>query len=254
MDAIREGMEFNGRVWKEPRGFIKILELVFGICAFATTSSFSSFLTILFTCKDKGMAQKAKEIHFSYPFALDTIHIPRDPCNETSPVIPLGGPYTSSAEFFVAIGVLTFLYCLAALLLYLFLDKLYRARDMVAQTDFVVTVFFAFMWLVCASAWAHGVNGVKHCTDPAVVSERLTSTKLTEKFPSCNSCLPGQSPNYANLNISVLLGFLNFFIWCGNVWFLWKETAWYRARYPAEGGQPMGSASGPLPASNMDRI
>ena len=26
--SFQNGMEFNGRVWKEPRGFIKILELV----------------------------------------------------------------------------------------------------------------------------------------------------------------------------------------------------------------------------------
>ena len=26
----------------------------------------------------------------------------------------------------------------------------------------------------------------------------------------------------------MLLGFLNFFLWTGNLWYLYKETAWFR--------------------------
>jgi hypothetical protein len=28
--------------------------------------------------------------------------------------------------------------------------------------------------------------------------------------------------------VSVIIGFLNVFLWSANVWFLYKETKWYR--------------------------
>lgn len=131
---------------------------LFGICAFATTSSFSSSLSILYACNGPStptpdIQKKTDEIQFSYPFewvlsrsvsfaailmiillsvfSLTKERIHRDPCNTSTETLFLGGSYASSAEFFVAIGVLTFLYCLAALLIYIFLDKLYRSRDSV---------------------------------------------------------------------------------------------------------------------------
>lgn len=68
--------------------------------------------------------------------------------------------------------------------------------------DFIITVSFAFLWLVCSSAWAHGINGVKTATDPTVLAHRLG--RSNDDNPSCSSCEAGRSPNYANLNISVV--------------------------------------------------
>lgn len=33
-----------------------------------------------------------------------------------------------------------------------------------------------------------------------------------------------------------LFGFLNAVVWGGNVWFVWKETPWFRARSEAQTG------------------
>ncbi|GAU93413.1 hypothetical protein RvY_05360 [Ramazzottius varieornatus] len=234
MDAIRNGMEFNGRVWKEPRGFIKILELIFGICAFATTSSYSSQGSVNYACNDtKDITEHTQTYNFSYPFDLEDYDVRVHPCSLTNNELePLGGSHRSSAQFFVAVGVLTFLYCLGALLLYIFLDKLYRTRENIPLADFILTIMFAFFWLVASSAWAHGVTGVKAATDPNYVVSRLAD-RGSDKV-GCTSCQPGSYPNYANLNISVIFGFLNFFIWAGNVWFLYKETPWYKASHPTE--------------------
>ena len=42
-------------------------------------------------------------------------------------------------------------------------------------------------------------------------------------------------------NASILLGFLNCFLWSCNTWFLYKETAWYRARNQAQDGVAVGN-------------
>ena len=37
----------------------------------------------------------------------------------------------------------------------------------------------------------------------------------------------GSSGGFTGANSATLLGFLNFFLWTGNLWFLYKETAWF---------------------------
>jgi cytoskeletal protein RodZ len=35
---------------------------------------------------------------------------------------------------------------------------------------------------------------------------------------------------YANVTVSVIFGFLNFFIWFGSLWFVYKETKFFKSR------------------------
>ncbi|TNN31140.1 Synaptoporin [Liparis tanakae] len=60
-------------------------------------------------------------------------------------------------------------------------------------SDFVVTVVFSFLWLVSSSAWAKALSDVKTASDPEEV-----------------------------------FGFLNFVLWAGNIWFVFKETGWHK--------------------------
>ena len=38
----------------------------------------------------------------------------------------------------------------------------------------------------------------------------------------------GSSGSFGGAVSAVLLGFLNFFLWTANLWYLYKETAWFR--------------------------
>uniref|UniRef100_A0A7N5JFG2 MARVEL domain-containing protein n=1 Tax=Ailuropoda melanoleuca TaxID=9646 RepID=A0A7N5JFG2_AILME len=88
--------------------------------------------------------------------------------------------------------------------------------------DFVVTVVFSFMWLVGSSAWAKGLSDVKVATDPDEVLLLMSACKQQS-----NKCLPVYSPVMSSLNTSVVFGFLNFILWAGNIWFVFKETGWH---------------------------
>ncbi|XP_077779166.1 synaptoporin-like [Podarcis muralis] len=51
-----------------------------------------------------------------------------------------------------------------------------------------------------------------------------------------NKCMPVRSPVMSSLNTSVVFGFLNFILWAGNIWFVFKETGWHSSgtRHPQD--------------------
>ncbi|XP_010281134.1 PREDICTED: synaptoporin-like [Phaethon lepturus] len=96
------------------------------------------------------------------------------------------------------------------------------AAEEALRLDFIVTVVFSFLWLVGSSAWAKGLSDVKIATDPDEVLLLMSACKQQS-----NKCLPVRSPVMSSLNTSVVFGFLNFILWAGNIWFVFKETGWH---------------------------
>ncbi|CAL1536583.1 unnamed protein product [Lymnaea stagnalis] len=220
---------FNAGVLKEPRGFIKILEFVLSIFAFATTTSHKSSTTFSVVCNGTLPAQTVS-FSYSYPYDLEDVCFVA--C-EKSQCLLSGSK--SSAEFYVFVGVIVFLYCLGALVLYIFFDDQYRRNTRIVIVDFVISVVLTLLWIIGSSAWASGVSDVKTYTDPQEggLFEAIESCKTSN---ACNTISLG---NFASLNVSIIFGFLNFVVWVGNLWFLYKETPWFKvqAKPPTEPGQ-----------------
>ncbi|KAK6319525.1 hypothetical protein J4Q44_G00107360 [Coregonus suidteri] len=214
---------------KEPLGFIRVLEWVFTIFAFATTGGYSGTTHILVNCP--GEKEEVIKAGFGYPFRLPSYGPFKVPvCNSTSPNETfLQGDYSSSAEFYVCVGVFGFLYCTATLVLYLGYQHVYRGGRG-PTIDLLVTAAFAFLWLVSSSAWGKGLTDVKWATNPEHLVEACQ--------PQCS---PGDYPSMGKLNASVIFGFLNLILWAGNCWFIFKETPFHKDNSPAatmEGGVP----------------
>ena len=51
-------------------------------------------------------------------------------------------------------------------------------------------------------------------------------TPPTYGYVQIRDCV-GSAGQFAGANSAVLLGFLNFFLWAANLWYLYKETAWF---------------------------
>ncbi|XP_070758416.1 synaptophysin-like protein 2a [Enoplosus armatus] len=233
MDTVQNlvsGFSLDLGPLKEPLGFIRVLEWVFTIFAFATTGGYSGTSHFTVQCPGSKDMQDVQAM-FGYPFRLSAYpyKIPScngSPSNETF----LQGDFSSSAEFFVCVGVFGFLYCTATLILYLGYQSVYRQTTRGPVIDLVVTAAFAFLWLVSSSAWGKGLTDVKWATNPEHLVE------------SCKNCQPGEFPSMGRLNASVIFGFLNLILWAGNCWFIYKETPFHKDPNPPttmeEGGAP----------------
>ncbi|KAL6111352.1 sypl1 [Pungitius sinensis] len=235
MDAVQtltSGFSLDLGPLKEPLGFIRVLEWVFTIFAFATTGGYTG--TTHFTLKCPKAIDKHIQPMFGYPFRLPAHSYEMVSCNSSQANETfLQGDFSSSAEFFVCVGAFGFLYCTATLILYLGYQHVYRQTSRGPIVDLGVTAAFAFLWLVSSSAWGKGLTDVKWATNP----EQLV------QIPLCNgNCEPGEFPSMGRLNASVIFGFLNLILWASNCWFIFKETSFHKDPNPPatseEGGTP----------------
>lgn len=204
---------------KEPIGFIRVIEWVFAIFAFATTGGYSGTTSLTVECSEE--VSKDVTAVFGYPFRLSAYPYTIPSCDQVaSSEMYLQGDFSSSAEFFVCVGVFAFLYSTATIILYLGFQNVYRQTSRGPMIDLFVTASFAFLWLVSSSAWGKGLTDIKLVTSP----EHLLET--------CSSCKAKDGPSMGRLNASVIFGFLNLILWAGNCWFIYKETPLHKDLVP----------------------
>ncbi|XP_012601899.1 synaptophysin-like protein 1 [Microcebus murinus] len=214
--------QLNLNPLKEPLGFIKVLEWIASIFAFATCGGFKGKTEILVHCPPAN-DNKTIIATFGYPFRLNQasfespLHV--NACEVFWKDHVLIGDYSSSAQFYVTFAVFVFLYCIAALLLYVGYTNLYRDSRKLPMVDFVVTLVVTFLWLVSTSAWAKALTDIKIATGPSIVQELMPCKK-----PGV-TCYFGSVTSMGSLNVSVIFGFLNMILWGGNAWFVYKETS-----------------------------
>ncbi|XP_035244837.1 synaptophysin-like protein 2a [Anguilla anguilla] len=220
---IMSGFRLDLGPLKEPLGFIRVLEWVFSIFAFATTGGYTGTTSFTVNCQ-KPVSVEAK---FAYPFRLPSYGYDFPNCSDPDKPMKmfLQNDYSSSAEFFVCIGVFGFLYCTATLVLYLGYQHVYRETSRGPMIDLALTALFAFMWLVSSSAWGKGLTDVKSMTNP---------DNLVKTIDHCTKdmCTAGTFPAMGRLNASVISGFLNLILWGSNCWFIYKETPFHKPNNP----------------------
>ncbi|CAG12086.1 unnamed protein product, partial [Tetraodon nigroviridis] len=202
------GFRLNFTPLKEPLGFVKLVEWLTAIFAFGSCGGFSGKNIVTVLCGDG--SNQTLDANFHYPFS-------------DSP----GGRLASSAEFFVGVATVCFLYSMLALLVYLGYMHVYKDSDFGPMFDFLITASLVFLWLVCSSAWAKGLQNVKDATGTEGISSTLAvCSNLT--------CQVTEFASLRTLNISVVFGFLNMLVWAGNAWFVYKETRWHSHRFSSQ--------------------
>ena len=236
---------------KEPLGFIRFLEWVFAIAAFATCANFTTQTKYVIQCKADNDGKNGSDSCFNiriqqqirYPFNLDDIPLDlikmhtninsSDNCNlNTSEHIQHPGDYHFNAELFVLTGVLSWIVATVYLLVYVCWPHLYVSSNGKAPiADFCTALMIAVFWLVASSVWAHGLIGLKGVSNkewlksnPHSPCEIINGTFTNVRIIDCFWQYRGF---YGGADASVWLGFLNCFLWICNLWFIFKETSWH---------------------------
>ncbi|MXQ85332.1 hypothetical protein E5288_WYG014418 [Bos mutus] len=167
--------QLNLNPLKEPLGFIKVLEWVSAACAGEAGNRGKTEIQVSCTA---GPENKTITAAFGYPFRLNeaSFQAPQggNVCGVDWKNYVLIGDYSSSAQFYVTFAVFVFLYCIAALLLYVGYTNLYRDSRKLTMTDFVITIVVTFLWLVSTSAWAKALTDIKAATGSSIVQELKT--------------------------------------------------------------------------------
>lgn len=250
---------FQSEVLRQPRGLLRSLQWFFALLAFATCAGYSSRLAFEVQCKEPlGTPAKVEvDTSYSYPFQLD--HIPAKNytlanCNNGTSLdfsVAFPGDFSSDAKFFVLVGVVCWLYTMGTLAMYTLLTDMYEdPQRFWSIIDVVCTALFAFFWLASSSAWANGLRGLKAVADvdswlyssQRLISVCLKSGENTYENTWIKDCSSLFTSTFGEANVSVIVGFLNVFLWSTNVWFVYKETKWYT---PDTGVQNPGSAATP---------
>ncbi|XP_008564734.1 PREDICTED: synaptophysin-like protein 2 isoform X2 [Galeopterus variegatus] len=158
VDRLLVGLRW--RRLEEPLGFIKVLQWLFAIFAFGSCGSYSGETGAMVLCNNEAKDVSSIIVSFGYPFRLHRVQYEMPLCDDdsTSKTMHLMGDFSAPAEFFVTLGIFSFFYTMAALVLYLRFHNLYTEN---------------------------------------------------RRFPL------------------VIFGFINFFLWAGNCWFVFKETPWH---------------------------
>ncbi|XP_013785623.1 synaptophysin-like [Limulus polyphemus] len=209
----------NLQILKQPLGFLRAIQFIMSIFAFATTSGFSTHTSFKIDCGNETFKQV--DLNFGYSFKLSHIPITVEDCKGNVSIVKLPWDFSSSAEFFVATGVLAFLFTLLALVIYIFCSSYYINNQLVPICDLATSVVLSVLWLSAASAWAHGVNYVKYYANPENVYEFVNAC-------SGDKCETTYTGNYASLNVSLIFGFGNFLLWASSLWFVYKETKFHQ--------------------------
>jgi len=252
-------MAFNMEPLKEPRGFLRLLQWFFAMIAFATCCDFSVKMGFQITCKPDIQSNVTVTMdpittRATYPFSLDQnteVKFKSPVCSSGPDVkeetFSFPGTAASNAEFFVFMGVITWLYCFATLALYVFYSYLYTdEQKSYPKIDLIIAAVLAFIWLASSSGWAHGlltVKGIAHVESWIYEDPQSPCFKADKdfKYPLIEDCKDIGAGGFGTGNASILIGFLNCFLWTCNTWFLYKETSWYRARNPGQEGLPAGN-------------
>uniref|UniRef100_A0A665TYY0 Synaptophysin n=1 Tax=Echeneis naucrates TaxID=173247 RepID=A0A665TYY0_ECHNA len=104
--------------------------IFFSILAFSTCGSYSGMFRMSVECKNQTDSDLSISVEFEYPFRLHQVYFDAPTCKgRNTERVFLIGDYSSSAEFFVTIGVFAFLYSTAALSIYIFFFNKYKENN-----------------------------------------------------------------------------------------------------------------------------
>ena len=168
--------------------------------------------------------------------------------------------FQSESQFYVFVGVMSFLYTLAVIICYAFYKKFEKMSDYFAiyftKVDFISTVVLTFFWFLSTTLWSAGFSALRNDLNPpsdyisliARIRIELGDPKVCENF----ACLTTDS--WSKLYGSVVFGYLCIFLYGVNCWYCFKDTEWHAEPEKLVGGVLQIRTDSAGPAADMQDV
>lgn len=219
-------LSVSWRPIKEPRGMIRLIQILFAIIAFATTSGFDSTAKLTVKCGEPPAPGPSFEFHVKYPFSDEFKLTTLKACNasdEKSPFLSNASiakfEEATSSQFWVTTGVLSMLYASGIVVVYVFAPTTYAENKLVPFVDLVLTVVLTGFWFLGWCSWVANYGNVK--------SAYYDSPKLYCNEMAGSDCSVS-GVNFGKLVVSLIAGFGDVMLWGASCWFVFKETAFHQ--------------------------
>jgi hypothetical protein len=209
---------------KMPIGFIRLIEAVFCLIVFASFHGWQFDLEI--KC---GPPVKINEtIKTSYEYhSLDISGYKFFRCNDSkTEVYPFKGDYGSGADFYTYLIPFSLFLTTGMLLFYLFSYGVYASDDRLPILDLTVTALLAVFWMFGTLFFSISARRIEDATTPENVNKTLVALDIC----GGKKCEVNSYSVYATLSIASLAGVGLFILFTGNIWYIYKETPYFRNR------------------------
>ena len=167
---------------------------LFAILAFATTSGFDTSLTYDVCVGTSTPVSKVYTIE--YPFSKD-YNIQGVSCIKPDADHLIHLSNKTSAQFYVATGVLAMLYSLSALIYYIMFSQAYKQDARIPFGDLVITGVLTFFWFMGWCAWVANKSNI------ATFAEDFGG-KLAAQLVNSSSIVDHKTYKFAKLNVSLV--------------------------------------------------
>lgn len=219
---------------KEPRGFIRLLQILFSILAWSTTANFLTISTLHIYCSDA--TPFTVEYKIEYPFDLKNTEVSAPfNCTDDTNVITDKFPidFSTSSMLYVLVSFISLVYASGAAIYYCLFTAKYETDPLKPMVDLCLTLLISICWIAITLTWALNVSDLKHYTHPNNFKEYLSVCQDVEA-----NCQPSNPGKWSSLTVSIVCGFTCIVLWLGSTWFTFKETTLHKKQAYQTGGQP----------------
>lgn len=221
LDRVFRRIDFDQL--KLPLGFIRLIEAVFCLILFAAFHGWRFDLNI------RCPAANNSKIIFdhSYEFHLldiDQYNVQR--CNNTSTFL-FDRDFGAGIDMYAYLIPISLFITVGMLLFYLFSYGVYANDDRIPLVDFVVTAVLAVFWMFSTLFFSVSAQRIEEATTAENVNATMTRVNICADIMDCTWT---SYAVYGTLTIASLAGVGLFILFTSNIWYIYKETPYFRAR------------------------
>nr|CAD2184161.1 unnamed protein product [Meloidogyne enterolobii] len=222
MDRVYRRIDFEQL--KMPIGFIRLLEAVFCLIVFAAFHGWQFDLDI--KCGPPTKKNQTERATYEY-HSLDISGYKVHRCNDSdTEVFLFKDDFGSGTDFYSYLIPLSLFLTTGMLLFYIFSYGVYASDDRLPILDLTVTALLAVFWMFGTLFFSISARRIEEATKPENVNATLAAIDIC----GGRKCEYTSYSVHATLAIASLAGVGLFILFTGNIWYIYKETPYFRNR------------------------